>query len=145
MNIDNQKIKEILLGGNYITKEDIKKAEEFAKSRHTTIIDVLLSKGIITNDLLGQAIAEAFKVVYADLNSLQPSREQVLKIPEKTAKKLRAVFFAEDKKTVTITTDNPSKKNIIAELQTNFQVKKLFLRTRLLKTLTRPLFIIKKS
>jgi hypothetical protein len=99
--LDNNKIKNILLEGNYVSKEDIKKAEEFAKINHITITDSLLAKGVITNDLLGQAIAEAYKVVYADLNSHQPAREQVLKIPEKTAKKLRAVFFSEDKNTIT--------------------------------------------
>ena len=125
--LDNNKIKNILLEGNYVSKEDIKKAEEFAKINHITITDSLLAKGVITNDLLGQAIAEAYKVVYADLNSHQPAREQVLKIPEKTAKKLRAVFFAEDKNAITITTDNPTQKTIISEFKKKFPSKKIIL------------------
>jgi len=120
-----EKIKDILIGGNYVTAEDIKKAEEYAKNYHTSISDYLVGKKIISRDIIGQAIAEFFKVPYADLNSYQPSREQVLKIPENIAKDYRVVIFKEDKKSVSTTTDEPARENLLGELKKIFGGKKI--------------------
>lgn len=124
MSTYNEKIRKLLLVGNYVSEENLVKAEKFAEKHHTSITDSLLATGILTNDLLGQAIAEAFKVPYADLNSHQPSHEQVLKIPESIARKLRIVTFKETEKSITVTTDNPNKK-IIVKLKKIFPRKKI--------------------
>lgn len=121
MSIDNQKIKDILLRENYVTQDDIKKAEEFENSKRGTVIEYLLSEDLITKDLLGQAMAETYKLSYADLNSLPPTREQVLKIPETIAKSHRIVIFREDEKEVILATDNPLRAGTFFQ-----EVKKLF-------------------
>lgn len=108
MAVNEKRIKEALVACNYITADDIKKAEEEAKRRRVSIVDYLIGANLITKDLLGQAIAESFGVQYADLNSNPPSRDQVLKLPEEFSKKYRAVIFERGKKTITITTDDPS-------------------------------------
>ena len=56
--------------------------------------------------MVGQALAESYGILYADLNSNVPTRDQVLKIPEELAKKYRLVLFTEDEKTAILTTDN---------------------------------------
>ncbi len=114
---DGRKIKEILLRGNYVSSADMKKAEKFAETHRAPIEEYLLTEGIITKDLLGQAVAESFGIAYADLNSLVPSREQVLKVPEAIAKKYRVVLFREDENSVVLATDNPEQENIIEELK----------------------------
>ncbi len=91
-------IKRILQDQDYVTAEDIKKAEGYAKTHHTTIVEYLITEELVTKDLLGQAIAEHFKMPYADLSSNKPPRELVLKIPEEVAKKYRIVLFQESKK-----------------------------------------------
>ncbi len=122
MNLDKLNLKEILLNGAYVTTGDIRRAEDFAKSRHTTFIDYLLTEGLITRDLLGQAIAEHFAVPYADLSSNQPTAEQVLKIPESIAKKYRVVLFSRRSfgealaEAWTVTTDDPSESGLLEEL-----------------------------
>lgn len=125
MKIDDKKIKEILLKGGYADPQDIKKAEEFSKKHRGSIVDYFLAEKLLTNDLLGQAIAESFTVSYSDLNSHQPSSEQVLKIPEEIAEKYRAVVFAEDKNDVIIATDNPEQEGMSAELKKIFKTKKI--------------------
>ena len=116
MKFDNVKVKEILLRGNYVTEGDIKKAEEYSQAHHSTLIDYLLSEGLINKDLIGQAVAEYFNVFYADINSNQPSREQVLRIPEEIAKKYRVVLFKDDLENTIIATDNPQQENLIPAL-----------------------------
>lgn len=86
-------IQDVLLKGNYVSKEDIKKAQVWAKTNRSTVLEYLLTESIITKDLLGQAVAEHYHVPYADLNTKIPSREQVLKIPQDIATTYRVVLF----------------------------------------------------
>lgn len=120
-NIDNNNIRELLIAGNYISEEDAKKAEDLAKRGDIGFADALLRDGVVNSDIVGQAIAESFKVPYADLNSAAVSAEQVRKIPEEVAKKLRVVLFSEEsEKEITITTDNPAQDGLVKELQPLF-------------------------
>lgn len=120
MELDSQKIKEILLRENYVTEEDIKKSEEYAKFHNSTIIDYFLSEGLLNRDLVGQAVAEYYGVFYADLNSNQPAREQVLEIPETAAKKHRAVLFKKEEDKLIVTTDNPASSELRTEMEKIF-------------------------
>lgn len=101
----NEQIKKILLTGNYVTAEDI--AAALVRSPHGSLVDGLISGGIITQDILGQASAEYYKLSYADLNSYPPSLEKVLKITEDVARKFRVVLYKEDPKKVVVATDSP--------------------------------------
>ena len=120
MKIKNEDIKAVLLKENYVSEEDIKKAEEYVKIHDDSITEYLLKENLITMDLLGQAFAESFSIPYSDLNSKQPTREQVLEIPEELANKFRIVIFSKNKKDVIIATDNPKSEGLHGEL------KKLF-------------------
>lgn len=125
MILEDKKIKKILLQGGYATEDEIEAAEEFTKRYHRPMVDYFLSEKKLTNDLLGQAIAESFKVPYADLNSHQPLREQILRIPEKIAKKYRVVLFSENEKEAVITTDNPGQSKLSEKLKNIFKSKKI--------------------
>ncbi len=124
-NIETKNIKEILLAGNYITAEDAKSAEDFATANNVPFVDFLLKEGILSNDLIGQAMSESFKVPYADLNSAAITSEQVCKIPEDVAKKCRIVIFSEKEDEVVVTTDNPDNPELDAELKKVFTGKKI--------------------
>lgn len=87
MNPQDEKIKEILLREAYVSAEDIKKAEEYAKANNTSIISYLFASSLINNTLLGQAVAEAFGVSFSNLASNPPSEKEVLRIPEDWARK----------------------------------------------------------
>ncbi len=102
-----KEIKEALLKGNYVTKEEIDLAEDFAKQNGSSFLDYLFSKNLISKDLLGQAVAESLGVLYADLNSIIPNIEQIKKIPQGIARKSRIVLFKEEDDEVVITSDNP--------------------------------------
>ncbi|MDD5626506.1 MAG: GspE/PulE family protein [Patescibacteria group bacterium] len=122
---DDKTIKKILLKGNYITEEDVKNADDFATTHQVSFIGYLLQENLITKDLLGQAIAESFKVPYADLNSAPPAPLQVQKIPEETAKKYHAVIFAEEKNKTVVATDNPEDPTLLPELEKLFVGRRL--------------------
>lgn len=76
-----------------------------------------MTEGLINKELLGQAIAEAYGVPYADLEAVPPSREQVLKIPEEIAKKYHIVYFGSSDESEIIATDNPGQTGLKEELE----------------------------
>lgn len=125
MKLDSKRIIDILAREHYVDEEDLNKAKEYIKTHNVLITDYLLSEGIITKDLMGQAIAESFGVVYADLNSHKPSKEQVLQIPESLGKQARLILFAQDAKTITVTTDDPEQENLKEDLQAIFPAKQV--------------------
>src|SRR3989339_1439530 len=127
MQIDDKKIKKVLLDGNYVTADDIAKAEAATKVTQGTIADWLLTSEIINKDLLGQALAEADKVGYSDLNTYKPSQELVRLIPEDIAKQFHAVVFRQNEKEIIITTDDPTQKDLTKKLKTIFKNKKLII------------------
>jgi len=121
MKIDDKKLEEILLKGNYLSEEDLKKAKEEISKSKELLFDYLLVERVLSKDLIGQAIAESFKVPYADLNSILPSPEQVQKIPEEIARKYHSVIFSEDKKGIVVATDNPENTELLSELKKIFK------------------------
>lgn len=125
MKLNDQQIKEILLSQNYVSAENMGKAEAAAKAGRLPLVEWLIAEQFITKDLLGQAVADFYGVPYSDLNSIKPSPEQILKIPEETAKKFRAVLFKIDAKTATMATDNPGQKELAAEIEKIFKGKEI--------------------
>ncbi len=125
MQIDIERIKQLLLAGNYIRQEDLQKAEVISAKRNIGLMDYLLVQGIVTKDIIGEVIAEALGVAYADLNSQQPSREEVLRIPEQVGKTYRCIPFYEDNKLVVVTTDDPTQPNLMPDLYQLFPNKEI--------------------
>ena len=123
--IESVNIEEVLVKGHYVTPEDIKKATEFSQSHDVKITDFLLAEGIISNRLLGQALAEYYGVSYADLELKPPTREQILKISERIAKKDEVVLYEEGEGEVTVATSNPANVELLSDLDNIFSGKKV--------------------
>lgn len=85
--------REILLKQNYISEENLRAAELASKNKKISFLDYLFSEGLISKDLLGQAVSEHYGVAYADLNTQIPPVSQILTIPEALAKKYHLVLF----------------------------------------------------
>src|SRR3989344_86888 len=119
----NTKLKEILIRGSYLSEEDLKQAEKKAEDQHADLDNVLLQGGLLTKDLLGQALAESWGVPYSDLNSNMPLREQVLEIPEKDAREYRIVLFSKKDDAITVATDYPAQEGLKEKLVSLFPGK----------------------
>ncbi|MEK7188011.1 MAG: GspE/PulE family protein [Patescibacteria group bacterium] len=144
-------LRKVLLAGNYIKEADLKKAEEDSGNRRSSLLDYLLAEGFINQTILGQAIAESYKVIFADLNVNPPTKEQIVLINEETARKFRVVLYElkkaaekssflknaiapfdlkslKSKETeVVIATDNPDQADLHIELGKLFPEKKISL------------------
>ncbi|MFT7506867.1 MAG: type II secretory ATPase GspE/PulE/Tfp pilus assembly ATPase PilB-like protein [Acidimicrobiales bacterium] len=145
MKIDDKKLKKILTQENYVTGTDIEKAEKYAIKKKVPFTEYLITEGFVSKDLLGQAAAESFGVTYSDLNSNQPSRDQVLKIPEDLARKKGIVFFSSTKKNVVITTDDPEQDGLLAEMKEIFPTQKIIVTYSLLEDIEQSFIHYQKS
>jgi type II secretory ATPase GspE/PulE/Tfp pilus assembly ATPase PilB-like protein len=112
MILDDKLLTKILLAGAYVSKEDIEKAKLYAEKYDRPIRDFFIQEELLTNDLIGQAVAEAFKMSYADLNTNIPPKAQVLRIPEEFARKYRLIFYSETTDHIVVATDAPIRKVI---------------------------------
>lgn len=118
-------LKEVLLSGQYISREDMEKAEKNARMRGISFLDSLRIDGLISDDLIGQAIAEHYKIPYADLNTNHPAQADVLKIPEEIARKFHCVYFTKDKSGIVVATSEPLQKGLLEELAKVFKNEKV--------------------
>jgi len=125
MRFDQETIKKILLDGNYVSSDDIKKAEIAAENHRGTFTEYLISEGLTSEDIIGQAIAESLNVSYSNLSIHQPSKEQVLLISESVAKEYRVVVFEKMESEIVVATDNPKNDKLKSTLEGIFPNKKI--------------------
>lgn len=122
------KLSRILIDGHYVTPEAIEKAKTYSLAHDTDITDYLMSTGLLTKRLLGQALAEGFGVAFFDLEAKPPARETIIKIPEEIAKKMGVVLLGDDGSTVTVTSYNPSSETLMTELTKIFPGRQMIVR-----------------
>lgn len=104
---DVDTIKSILIKENYISEAD-SLAAEAASHDSTGYIEFLIRQQLLTKALLGQALAENYKIPFADLTANPVSKEFVAKIPEDIARVQRIVFVKESDQIAAIATDQPT-------------------------------------
>lgn len=101
-----EELKQFLIKAGYVSAEDSAKAEAVAKDS-AGYIDYLVREEVLTKTLLGQALAEGFKVPFIDLAANALVKELVTLIPEDTARSMRIVLIKQTPEIVTIATDQP--------------------------------------
>lgn len=99
-------IKSVLIHESYITEEDSLTAEEHADSSESYIA-YLIDNRLLTKSLLGQALAESYRLPYADLQQVPPQPAYVEKLPEDFARSNRALVLQEGHRSISIATDAP--------------------------------------
>lgn len=125
MKLTNKEIKEILVKENYIGVTEIDEVEK--KYPEKELSDSLIDSGVLSKDIFGQAMAEYYKVPYADLNSNPPEKDLVLKIKEDVAIKYNCILFRDDGKNIEIATDDPMQDGLLEDLIKIFPKKKIII------------------
>ena len=125
MRIDDPKVLDVLVKSNYVAQEDATRALTYAQRHHTAAVDYLLAEKIVTKDLLGQAISEHLGVVYTDLNTNTPKKDDVLLLDEAIAQEWRIVVARVEKRTVVLASEDPKRDGITEALTEALPKKKL--------------------
>ena len=110
MALTDAELKKLLLDLNYVTEEDIKKAESVAKAHGTSLRDTLKELEIVSQDIYESAIAEFYHLDYYDLGHNPPAPEVVTSLPEDIARTYSALIVSKEKGKVIVATSDPTNK-----------------------------------
>jgi len=100
----------ILHAQNYIEESEFKDAEKKAKERSVSVESILKEEGLVTKQLIQNAIAEHYNMPFIDLNAQPPDTSVLELLPEQTSMAFHAIAIAKrDDGTLVVATSNPSK------------------------------------
>ncbi len=107
-----------------IPPKDLEAAVRVAKSFKRTLGEVLVEKNLVSEDELGQIVADYFKVPYVSLKDKKIPPELLEKIPETTARNFLVIPYAQKEKTLYVATPDPTNFEVLDILrkQTGAQI-----------------------
>lgn len=122
-------LKQILTNSGFISESDFNAAQKTAQDLGKPITDILLFRGIINEDALGQLISEYYKVPFVSLKNKQIPLETLSLIPEEAANSYHIIPFARDQQFLHLAMENPQDIEAIefAKRRTNLNVKAYYM------------------
>lgn len=121
MALTDTELKKLLLELNYVSEEDIKRAEEQAKKHNTPLKDTLKDMDLLSQDLYESAIAEYYHLPYYDLGKNPPAAAIVTKLPEDIARSYSTLLLGDEKNTLTVATSDPTNKLLEEAIRMNYE------------------------
>ncbi len=112
MLITDDQLKTLLLNVKIVDQKMLDEIAEYAKNSDVTLSDALLEKDVITDENLGIIIADAVKIPFVVLGKISIPEEAFRIIPERLARKYKAIPFARDKDGIKVAMSDPTNKLI---------------------------------
>jgi type II secretory ATPase GspE/PulE/Tfp pilus assembly ATPase PilB-like protein len=107
MNISAEKLKELLVRPGHIGEADFDMAVVDAEKASIPLEQVLVDRGMVTDEHLGQVIAECFHLRFVDLKKEKIDEEILHLIPELVARSKGVIAFARGESGVKVGMINP--------------------------------------
>jgi len=128
MVIPDDQIKAILIREKILDESVWEEVVKSAKANNHQIVRVLVEKGIVKDERLGELLAQELKLPFVNLSKLTIPEEIFSLIPERLARKQKAVVFARDKEGIKLAMYHPGRTEIADAIskKTNTPVKIYF-------------------
>lgn len=115
MSLPTAKIIELVKNSGVLDAKAIEKAENFAvETRSQSLVDAFIESGVLTEDALGAIIANYYNVPYVALSKESISEDVAHIIPDKVARRQKAIAFARNDTEVKVALNDPTNKTILA-------------------------------
>jgi type IV pilus assembly protein PilB len=108
MLVTDDDLKKLLLSVKVLDQKKLDDVLEYAKNSDIPFRDALIEKDIITDENLGVLIADAKKIPFAVLSKISIPEEAFRIIPERLARKYKAIPFARDKNGIKVAMSDPT-------------------------------------
>jgi len=130
MLISPEKLKKILVGSGFVSESDFDEALKSSEDQGRDISDVLIFRGLISEDALGKLISENLNIPYVDVRRMFIPTEVLNLIPEKLARTYRMIPFEIKDKKIKVVMENPEDFEAIefAKRQTGCEIEPYFAR-----------------
>jgi len=124
MVLPDDQLKTLLVASGIIDLQKLDEALVRAKSSHTSLQHHLIDKGLVTDEQVGQVMAAHFNVPFVLLSKMAITEDVFHLIPEKIARKHKAVAFARDNEGVKVAMAEPRASELIEMVvkKTNLRV-----------------------
>ncbi len=111
-------VAKILLTQNYVSEEEVKTAEKTAKEHNVSLEQVFKEEGLVTKDILQNAIAEFYKMPFLDLRSQPPDPAVIQMLPESFSVAFSAIAVErKEDGTIVIATSSPERSSLEDEVK----------------------------
>lgn len=107
MPLTDTDIGKILVELSYLSEADLQTAEKQSKDRDVPLTSVLIELGLLTRELLESAMAEHYKLPFADVQTNPPNQELIDMLPEEIARSYNALVMGRAPEEVRIATSDP--------------------------------------
>ncbi len=104
MLITDTQILTYMIDNEFISKKQADEAEICAHERKLSFTDALIEKNILTDEQIGQIVADYLKCGFVRLSKEAISKEALFSIPEHIARTFRIISFYQDQKTLKVAT-----------------------------------------
>lgn len=128
MKITTESLKKIVVDSGFVTEKEFDSALKSASDLGKEVSDILVFRGLISEDALGKLISEYLKVPYVKVGR-QSIPESILSlIPEKSARSHRLVPFEKKDGVLHLAMENPHDFEALefARRQTNFKIASFY-------------------
>jgi type IV pilus assembly protein PilB len=107
MKLDEKFLKEILVDSNLISERDFNLAKKEAVEKNLNFEDLLIEKGLISDEELGQLIADKIGSPFVNLRKIKLNSEILEIVPEIVAEKKGIIVFDKTKEGLKVAMENP--------------------------------------
>lgn len=114
MNLPDEKFIDLVAKSGLVNKASIEKAKEYAaKTKNSNLVQAFVESGVLKEDKVGEIVASYYKVPFISLSKVTITPEVARVLPEKLARKVKAVTFARDWDGVKVAMSDPTNKIIL--------------------------------
>lgn len=107
MRITEKILKKILVDSRLLSQKNFALAKKIALEKKEPLQDVILDKRFITDEELGQLIADYIRFPFVNLKKTKINREILAILPESVAKRQKVIIFDETKNKIKVAFDQP--------------------------------------
>ncbi|MFC1647275.1 GspE/PulE family protein [Patescibacteria group bacterium] len=101
-------LREIILKSGFVSPEDFDGVVKTSQELKKDITDILIYRGLISEDALGQIVSEYYQVPFVRLSQKVIPSEILGLIPEEAANTFNAVCFSKEKNEISVAMQDPS-------------------------------------
>ncbi|HVF69272.1 MAG TPA: GspE/PulE family protein [Xanthomonadales bacterium] len=117
MLITDDQLKKLVLTVKLVDEKKLDEIVKAAESSETSLVDMLIEKDVVTDENLGILIADYLKIPFTVLSKISIPDDVFKIIPEKIARKYKAIPFERGKDGIKLAMTDPSNKLIVEMIE----------------------------
>lgn len=107
MTITDEQLKKLIIDVGLLDEEKLTEIEKYAKNSDLPLAEALIEKDVATDENLGILISDSLKIPFIVLGKISIPEDVFKIIPERIARKYKAVPFARDKDGIKLAMSDP--------------------------------------